>query len=128
MVSWKKGNPLLWDYTCGDSLAPSYARQSSLEAGYVAKEAEKRKRNHYEHLEKDYNFVPICTETMGTWGAEGLKLLYEISKHTTEETGEKNATSHILQAIGVHIQRANAISISGTLPENSEILDEIYYL
>ena len=42
-------------------------------------------------------------------------LLAYIVKKIQENTGNKNATSHIIQAISMTVQRGNAISIMGTL-------------
>ena len=36
-------------------------------------------------------------------------------KKIQEKTGNKNATSHIIQAISMTVQRGNAVSIMGTL-------------
>ena len=63
----------------------------------------------------DYIFVPIAVETFGSWGPKGLKFIKEIGKKIQEKTGNKNATSHIIQAISMTVQRGNAISIMGTL-------------
>jgi hypothetical protein len=40
-------------------------------------------------------------------------------KEDTRKTGNKNATSHIIQAISMTVQRGNATSIMGTLIQNS---------
>ena len=64
----KFGRCLLWDYTCSDTLAPSYVENSAKSPGYVAKEGEERKFKHSEHLANEYEFIPISIETFGTWG------------------------------------------------------------
>ena len=45
MYPWKTGKLLLWDFTCGDTLAPSHVDQSSKEAGKVASDAETERSN-----------------------------------------------------------------------------------
>ena len=40
IVPWKSGRVLVWDVTCPDTLAPSYAALATREAGAVAAEME----------------------------------------------------------------------------------------
>ena len=47
--------------------------------------------------------------------SEKIKFIKEIGKKVQEKTGNKNATSHIIQAISMTVQRGNATSIMGTL-------------
>ena len=37
--------------------------------------AEKTKIHKYRHLANDFHFIPIATETLRTFGAEGIKFL-----------------------------------------------------
>ena len=60
-------------------------------------------------------FVPIAVKSFGSWGPRGLKFIKEIGRKIKEKSGNKNATSHIIQAISMTVQRENAISIMGTL-------------
>ena len=54
-------------------------------------------------------------KTFGLWGPRGLKFVKEIGRKIQEKTGNKNATSHIIQAISMTVQRGNTTSIMGTL-------------
>jgi hypothetical protein len=85
------------------------------EAGKAAIGGEKRKDVTYEKLLRNYIFVPIAVETFGSWGPRGIKFIKEIGRKIQEKTGNKNATSHIIQAISMTVQRGNATSIMGTL-------------
>ena len=76
---------------------------------------EKRTDVTHEKLLRNYIFVPIAVETFGSWGPRGLKFIKEIGSKIKEKTGNKNATSHIIQAISMTVQRGNATSIMGTL-------------
>ena len=76
---------------------------------------QKRTDVTHEKLLRNYIFVPIAVETFGSWGPRGLKFIKEIGKKIKEKTGNKNATSHIIQAISMTVQRGNATSIMGTL-------------
>ena len=49
-----------------------------------------------------------------TWGPRGPKFVKEIGRKIQEKTGNKNATSHIIQAISMTVQRGNTTSIMGT--------------
>ena len=126
---WKQGKLLLWDYTCGDTLAKSYVSNSSKQPGYVAKEAEERKYKTYENLLDTHHFTPIAVETLGTWGDAGKDFINELGKKIKEQTGEKRAASYLFQSIGIAIQRGNAMSVLGTIrQEDSDSLQEIYLL
>ena len=43
LFPWSRGKCLLWDFTCGDTLAPSHVDQSSKAPGKVASDAENKK-------------------------------------------------------------------------------------
>ena len=43
LVPWSQGRSLVWDYTCSDTMAPSYIAKTSKEAGKSALQAKKRK-------------------------------------------------------------------------------------
>ena len=118
---------MAWDYTCVDSLCDSYVLDSAQEAGKAAKIAETKKKNKYKDLEANYWFTPIAVETFGSWGPESLKFVKEIGKKIQEATGEKRATSYLLQSLSMTIQRGNAASIMGTVGPTRK-LDEIYDL
>src|SRR5271165_202234 len=48
---WNRGQYLVWDFTCPDTLAPSHLNQSSLATGSAASAAaESRKRTKYAEL------------------------------------------------------------------------------
>ena len=125
---WKQGRPLLWDFTCGDTLAPSHVDDSAKEPGKVASNAEKRKMGHYQNLTNDYVFVPISVETFGVWGEMGMKFIKELGKMMIQQSGEKRSTSFLFQSISVAIQRGNALSIMGTVEQDSGGLEEIFLL
>ena len=50
-------------------------------------------------------------------GTKRLKFVKEIGRKIQEKIGNKNATSHITQAISMTVQRGNATSIMGTLED-----------
>ncbi len=94
---------LVWDATCQDTLAPSYANR---EAGVVA-EAEKKKVK-YSHLESSHHFVPV--ESLGVFRPEARSFF--LGPGTSP-------LSHyfLLQRVSVAVQHSNtaAINILGSL-------------
>ena len=128
MYPWKCGKCLLWDFTCGDTLAPSHLQQSSKEPGKVASEAETHKIKHYENLNPSYHFTPICIETLGAWGDLVLAFIKEVGKSIIGQSGGKRSTSYLFQSIGMAVQRGNAICLFGTLQSDDTSLEEIYHL
>lgn len=127
LVPWRNGKPMVWDFTCADTLANSYVNGNSKKAGYAAQKRESYKRTLYRNLEANFHIVPICVETLGTFGEDGLKLVSRIGELMRNVTGEKRSTSFLIQRISVAVQRGNAAAILGTVPSECS-LDEIYYL
>ena len=65
----------------------------------------------HEVMKHPFDFIHLHT----LWGPRGLKFVKEIGKKIQEKTGNKKATSHIIQAISMTVQRGNVTSIMGTL-------------
>ena len=128
LLPWSRGKSLVWDFTCSDSLAPSHVQQTSVEAGKSAIQAEKKKLSHYEGLSASgYIVMPVAVETLGSWAPMALQFVKDIGSRVADTSGEKRSTAFLFQAIGVAMQRGNAASIAGTVP-NSRQLDEVYHL
>ena len=125
--AYKQGKSLTWDFTCVDTLCDSYVHESAKEAGKAAQMAEVRKHNKYKDLKDNYMFTPIAVETFGSWGPESLKFIKEIGNKIQENTGEKRATSYLIQSLSMTIQRGNAASIMGTAGQTRK-LEEIFNL
>lgn len=127
LVPWLNGKPMVWDFTCADTLAKTYIKGNCKNPGYAANKREAFKKDLYQHLEPMFHFIPICVETLGPWGDEGKKLVRKIGAMLKEVSGEKRSTSFLIQRISVAIQKGNAASIMGTVPADSS-LEEIFYL
>ena len=56
-----------------------------------------------------------------------LDFIRDIGRRIKESTGEKQATSYLIQAIGIAIQRGNCQCILDTV-KDSRKMDEVYYL
>ncbi|RVE44793.1 hypothetical protein evm_010545 [Chilo suppressalis] len=120
LIPWKQGRPLVWDATCADTLAPCHTESTSLAAGAAAASAECSKRRKYSALNENYIFVPFGVETMGPWGPSARSFFREISKRLTEVTGDQKAGSYLAQRISLAIQRGNAASLLGTIPDGGD--------
>ncbi|RVE44152.1 hypothetical protein evm_011199 [Chilo suppressalis] len=68
------------------------------------------KRRKYSALNENYIFVPFGVETMGPWGIK-------LKKRLTEVTGDQKAGGYLGQRISLAIQRGNAASLLGTIPD-----------
>lgn len=127
LIPWKCGKPLIWDFTRADTTCQSYVRSTSRRAGAAATLRESSKKTKYRELD-NFHFVPIAIETMGSWGEDGRKLIDEIGKKLNQATGEPRSKSFFIQRISIANQRGNAASILGTMPQDINKLDEIYYI
>ena len=88
LTTWTEGKPLIWDFTCADTLCESYVRKASKEACSTAASREIKKVEKYSNLSDSYYFVPVDAETYGAFGPQGLKLLKQIGKRIQVVTGQ----------------------------------------
>jgi len=130
LTPWTHGRCLAWDFTCPDISAPSHLNISVNGVGFVANEAEAKKRAKYACLSPTFHFVPVAVETLGALGEEADSFIHELGRRITTITGERRATEFLLQRLSVAIQRGNAASVMGTVDwqSNNNNLDVIYYL
>jgi hypothetical protein len=126
LVPCKKCLPLLWDFTCPDTMAASHLRNSSILAGSVASGAEDRKVTKYSALTHNYTFVPIAVETFGSWGQSASLFVSDIGRHLQRTSGDSRSTSFLRQRISLAIQRGNAQSVMGTFHESCVALDQYF--
>ena len=71
--------------------------------------------------------MPVAIETLGSYGPHALDFIKDIGLRIKESTGEKRATSYLMQTIGIAIQRGNSQCILSTV-KDSRKMDEVYYL
>ena len=121
MVPWTRGQNLLWDFTCRDTLCSSNNCKTSQQAGQAANIAEKEKEGHYQELSRDFFFTPVASETLGSWGESSLVFLKDLGSRVAGVTGDKRETSWLFQRLSIAIQRGNAISISATIPSPKQL-------
>lgn len=129
MVPWANGQILVWDATCGDTLASSYVNQSSISPGSVAEKAASHKRNNRYRsiIEQNYLFLPFSVETLGPWCEEAIDFIHVLGKKIANCTGEPKSRTYLIQKISIIIQRTNAARIMGNLPSTDDF-NEIFFL
>ena len=120
-IPWPHGCHLVWDFTCPDTLAPSHLPVTTIEAGSAAKNAEERKIAKYRSVAIYHTFVPVAIETLGPMGPEAKAFLLELGQRLRRQTGELRSTSFLLQRISMAIQKGNAVSIMGSIPQVKEL-------
>ena len=96
-------------YICSITLA-------TREAGAVADEAERRKKQKYSSLMTSHHFVPIAIETSGVFGSEAITFFKELGQRTKFESGDPPSFHFLIQRAAVAIQRGNTAAVLGTLP------------
>lgn len=116
LVPWSHGRPLLWDFTCPDTLAASHLPHTSVLAGAAARRAESAKSHKYSALLGSYNFFPVAIETLGSYGDDAAFFLDDLGTRLTAKTGDVRSSAFLHQRLGVALQRGNALCVMGTLP------------
>ena len=66
---------------------PTSHWQRDREAGAVADEAERKKKQKYSSLMTSHHFVPIAIETSGVFGSEAITFFKELGQRTKFESG-----------------------------------------
>jgi len=115
MIPWKRGRCAVWDFTCWDTFAPTHIASSSVAAGKVAESAESLKSRKYAQLAGEYQVVPVCIETLGSWGPSATSFIEEIGRRLRVTKGENRATAFLVQSLSIAVQRGNATSVMATL-------------
>lgn len=128
LMPWSRGQMLVWDATCSDTLAVSYIHLSSSESGKVAELAAGNKSRKYKRLlEQNYIILSFAVETLRPCCWEAIKFIDKLGKMIYNATGEKNAKKYLKQRISLALQRSNAACMMATF-DNSHALNEIYYI
>ena len=122
-IPWSHGRHLAWDFTCPDTLAPSYLCTTSAEAGSAPKEAEERKICKYTSTATYHTFIPITIETLGPMGPQAKLFLLELGRRLKQQTGEPRSMSYLLQQISMAIQKGNAVAMMGSLPRGRDLYE-----
>lgn len=111
VVPWRSGKCLLWDATCVNRLANSYARAAVTDGPAVALMAESRKESKYASLLEEYAFYPVAIESLGGFGRQAWRLVREIGRMTSNKTAEPKEAFYLRQRLAVAIQMGNAACV-----------------
>ena len=88
------GKCVCWNFTCLDTLAPSYVDIAATAAGSVAALAEERKITKNYHLSPSYFFTPLSNETMGAMGLKSHHFLKELGARIMKLIGDSHSYSY----------------------------------
>ena len=101
LIPWESGCPLLWDFTCSDTVAASNHTLAATGPGIVADASESLKCRKYASLVPTYIFAPEGVETMGAWGPKARELIRKIGRRVREATGGPRSTSFLFQCLAM---------------------------
>ena len=123
LVPWSGGRPLLWDFTCPDTFAPSHLRLTSNSAGAAASAAEVHKVAKYSSFIHTHIFVPVGVESSGVWEVQAAEFLRDVGRRLSMASGDSRSGFFFRQRVDVAIQRGNALSVLGTFPPSCTELE-----
>ena len=103
LIPWSWGLPLLWDFTCLDTLAPSNLSSSASDASRLVNSAESAKFRKYSSLIPLFHFSPLCVETLGAWGSYTSSLVRRIGFQVMEQSGDNRATQFLIQKVAIDV-------------------------
>jgi hypothetical protein len=127
LVPWKLGRALVWDATCVDTFALSHIQATRSQAGAAADQAQLLKRRKYSSLVQNYEFAALAVETMGPWSADMKAFMRTLSSRLVHASGDPRAGAYLSQRIALAVQRGNAASVMGSMPQ-AELLDGLFCL
>lgn len=127
LVPWALGRTLVWDATCVDTFAPSHIKKTSARAGAAAEEQQALKRRKYSSLLANHEFAALAVETMGPWSSDTSAFIKELSSRLVLASGDLRAGAYFAQRLSLAIQRGNAASVLGSMP-NEGGLDDVFAL
>ena len=107
LIPWSRGLPLLWVFTCSETLAPSNLSSSASGANRLANSAESAKCRKYSSLIPSFHFSPLCVESLGAWGSCARSLVRRIGSRVMEQSGDNRATQFLIQKVAIDVQRGN---------------------
>ena len=100
MVPWEHGKCAVWDFTCPDTLAPSYRAAAVSAPGSVAAQAEMRKIAKYSSLNSTlYSFMSVAIDSLGTFGVRTLKFIRDLDRRIALQSGDSLAAPILFNAL-----------------------------
>ncbi|KAL1448357.1 hypothetical protein WDU94_014016 [Cyamophila willieti] len=124
LTPWKRGQKLVWDVTCVDTLAQSYQHLSVQEASSAANLACKKKHDKYSNIkEMGFIFKGLAFETFGPFATETVNFVRDLGRMLEDVSGDRRAGDYLFQRLSLCVQRGNAASIEGAFPPSKELED-----
>ena len=117
---WSRGRQLVWDFTCTHTLSASNIRLTKGEASKAAELAEIKKFKKYKTLPNHLQFIPICVETLGSYGPQATAFFKELGKRQAEQLEDATASSKLRQRLSMELQRGNAKCVTFSLARSLE--------
>jgi len=77
---------------------------------------------HYASIIILFLIIIIAIQTVGLWSQQAIKLVQEIWRCTTVITEDSRETTFLFQRLSVALQRENAVSFLGTVPQDSQLV------
>jgi len=127
LLPWRRGKPMIWDFTCPDTLAPSHINQTSARAGAAADTTETNKRAKYASFAEQYEVIPVAVETMGLWGEQAFQFVQALGVRIAITTGDPRSAGFLRQRIAIAIQRGNAAAVLTFVATEEERLNLFHW-
>ena len=93
---------------------PTHLADTATTAGAAADKAASNKEAKYKQLANSHIFVPLATQTAGTWNNRAVELVQELGRRMTAVTEDTRETTYLFQRLSVALQRGNAVSFHST--------------
>jgi len=71
----------------------------------AADKAASNKEAKYRQLANSQIFVPVATETAGTWNHQAMELVQDLGRRSTAVTEDTREASYLFQRLSVALQR-----------------------
>ena len=90
----------VWNFTCPDTLAPSYRALAVSALGSVAAQAEMKKIAKYSSLNSTlYSFIPVAIESLGTFSVRTLKFNRDLGRRIAIQSSDSLAIPYLIQCL-----------------------------
>ncbi|KAI8430428.1 hypothetical protein MSG28_000705 [Choristoneura fumiferana] len=94
---------------------------SARKPGSAAEQAQTIKCRKYAFLSNNYIFAALAIETLGPWSSDTKKFVKEVSNKLFGVSGDHRAGTFFAQRLSLAVQRGNAASVLGTMPQVGDL-------
>ena len=113
LVPGERSKCAVWNFTCPDTLAPSYRALAVSALGSVAAQAEMKKIAKYSSLNSTlYSFIPVAIESLGTFSVRTLKFNRDLGRRIAIQSSDSLAIPYLIQCL-VSLSREGIIGTIG---------------